>query len=70
VPLWDYAAALDPLVNFGLDTDGVHPSIPPMGTDGAADFHDYNLPYGYVMRNLTALQQLDLVWRVIAMQPL
>lgn len=66
VPLWDYYTVMQTLPNSGLDSDGTHPSIPPKGVEGAADFHTYNLPYGYVMRNLTALQMLDAVWRVIS----
>jgi hypothetical protein len=33
-----------------------------MGVRGSADFRTYNLGYGYVIRNLTALQMLDAVW--------
>ncbi|MDQ7024983.1 MAG: GDSL-type esterase/lipase family protein [Anaerolineae bacterium] len=65
VPLWDYGAAMRALPQNGLDVDGVHPSIPPMGLRGAADFRTYNLRYGYVIRNLTALQILDAVWTAV-----
>jgi len=52
-----------PLGSDGYDLDKVHPSVPPKGYAGAADFRAPNLHYGYVIRNLTALQMLDLVWR-------
>jgi LysM repeat protein len=61
VPLWDYAAALRGLPNDGLSLDGVHPSVPPNGRP--ADFTAENLKYGYTVRNLTALQVLDAIWR-------
>ncbi len=65
VPLWDYGAAMRDLPDGGLDIDGAHPSIPPAGYDGAADFRANNLYYGYVIRNLTALQMLDAVRRAV-----
>ncbi|MCA0458833.1 MAG: SH3 domain-containing protein [Chloroflexi bacterium] len=61
VPLWEYGAAMQPLPDHGLAPDGVHPSIPPNGYKGAADFRASNLYSGYVIRNLTALQILDAV---------
>ncbi len=66
VPLLDYGGAMLALGRAGFDLDGVHPSVPPMGFDGAADFRAANLRYGYVIRNLTALQMLDAVWRATA----
>jgi hypothetical protein len=65
IPLWDYHAVMTSLANNGLDADGVHPSVPAKGVDGAADFRKQNRFSGYVMRNLTALQMLNAVWRVI-----
>jgi hypothetical protein len=65
IPLWDYAGAMVSLPGYGLDEDGVHPSIPAMGFEGSADFHSWNLYAGYVIRNLTALQMLHVVWRAI-----
>ena len=61
IPLIEYGGALQNLVDGGLSPDGVHPSIPPRGYKGAADFRANNLYYGYVIRNLTALQMLDAV---------
>lgn len=65
VPLWDYGAAMRTLPNFGLADDGVHPTIAPRGVAGSADFRPGNLQYGFVMRNLTALQMLDAVRRAV-----
>jgi hypothetical protein len=65
VPLWDYYAALQGLPNGGLAWDNLHPSSPPEWYADAANFHPQNLSYGYVVRNLTALQMLDSVWRQV-----
>src|SRR6185369_3208900 len=61
VPLWEFGSAMQSLPDKGLSPDGTHPSIPPRGYKGAADFRPNNLYYGYVIRNLTALQMLDAV---------
>jgi hypothetical protein len=66
IPLVDYWGAMLTLGDDGLDLDGVHPSVPPKGYEGAADFRPQNLYYGYVIRNLTALQMLDAVWRSVS----
>jgi hypothetical protein len=58
LPYWDYHAALAGLPNNGLAFDGVHPSSPPRRFADAAVFTPQNLRYGYVQRNLTALQTL------------
>jgi hypothetical protein len=66
VPLWNFGGAIYALDSNGL-SDGIHPSAPPgNGPDdfaAAADFTVENLRYGYTVRNLTALQVLDAVWR-------
>ena len=60
IPLWNYWVALQGLPNEGLSSDGVHPSVAPsFGTDLAPEA----LQYGMNVRNLTALQALDAVWR-------
>ncbi|MBZ0301733.1 MAG: SH3 domain-containing protein [Anaerolineae bacterium] len=59
IPLWDYHAAMVVYPQTSLTLDGVHPSLPPRGHDDAANFADDNLPYGYVLRNLSALYVLD-----------
>lgn len=60
VPLWDYWASLQRYPRRGLSIDGVHPSwaVP-------ADFTPDYLYYGMTNRNLTALQALDAVWRLV-----
>jgi len=65
VPLWDYWGAMRGLSNYGLSEDGVHPSLAPGETRSAAVFTPENLYYGYTVRNLTALQVLDAVWRQV-----
>jgi hypothetical protein len=65
IPLWDYGAAMQNLPNGGLDNDNTHPSPPPHGFEGAADFRPENMAYGYVVRNLGALQVLDAIWREV-----
>jgi hypothetical protein len=61
VPVWNYWAALQSLPNHGMGPDGVHPSWAP----DASDFTPENLQYGSTMRNLTALQVLDALWRQV-----
>jgi hypothetical protein len=65
VPLWDYGDVMRQLPNAGLSADNVHPSWPPGDVQEAADFAASNLMYGYTMRNLTALQVLDILWRQV-----
>jgi SH3-like domain-containing protein len=62
IPLWHYAAAIEGLPNNGLGSDGVHPSIAPASS---ADFSTESLQYGMNVRNLTALQALDAIWREV-----
>jgi hypothetical protein len=62
VPLWDYWAALQAAPNQGISADGIHPSVPPSGK--TCDFSSDGLQYGYTIRNLTALQVLDSIWRL------
>lgn len=66
VPLWDYAAALQDVPGRGLSVDGVHPSVPPWDAqNGAAQFTDESLSYGFTVRNLTALQMLHAVRQAV-----
>jgi hypothetical protein len=67
IPVWDLNKELVKLSNGGVGPDNVHLSVPPAGSPGTADFTLDNLRYGTTMRNLTALQILDFVWRT-AMQ--
>lgn len=64
IPLWNYARAMQNLDASGLG-DGIHPSFPPGEIAAAADFTPENLRYGYTVRNLTALQVLDAIWRQV-----
>lgn len=64
LPLWDYAAAVNGLPNFGLTYDDVHPSAPDESAFDGVLTPEY-LQYGYNVRNLTALQMLDSIWRVV-----
>lgn len=66
LPLWDYAYVMASLPNSGLARDNVHPSSPPSyRPQEAAIFTPEYLQYGYNVRNLTALQLLDAVWRTV-----
>ncbi len=64
IPLWNYAAAMQILPNEGLSSDGVHPSVAPAPAS-STDFSPESLKYGMNVRNLTALQALDAIWREI-----
>lgn len=63
LPVMNLQNALLPLPNHGLDTDGIHLSVPPNNRSGF--FDSDGLQYGYTMRNLVTLQALDVVWRGI-----
>jgi hypothetical protein len=69
LPLLDYAAAMAALPDLGLAWDEIHPSSPPSyRPQEAAIFTPDYLQYGYNVRNLTALQMLDAVWRTVDRQ--
>ena len=64
VPLWNFWAAIQPLPNHGLQPDQEHL------TYGITDFDDQDaMQTGWTVRNLTALQTLDAVWRGVTSQP-
>jgi hypothetical protein len=63
IPLWDYWTAMQKAPNQGLSPDGVHPSVPP--DSATANFKPDHLAYGYNIRNLTALQVLNAIWRQV-----
>jgi hypothetical protein len=65
VPLWDLYTAVAGLPNQGHGGDGIHLSIPPNAPASTTDFSAANLQFGTTMRNLTALQMLDTVWRQV-----
>lgn len=58
IPLWNFWLAVQDLPNGGLTEDGFHLTF-------ARNFFNdpERLKAGWVMRNLTALQALDAVWR-------
>jgi hypothetical protein len=62
IALYDAMIAID---GFGLDEDGVHPTVPPGLVAGSVDFRADNLYYGHVIRNLTTLHMLDAVRRAM-----
>ncbi len=62
IPLLDYALVMSTLPNEGLAWDNLHPSSSPDGYETAGIFTPANLRYGYVVRNLTALEMLNRVW--------
>lgn len=66
IPLWDYGGLMDRLPNQGLAPDGLHPSFA-SETDYTAStrFTASNLQYGYTLRNLSALQVLNTLWRQV-----
>lgn len=68
IPLWDYYYAMAAYGDTSLTFDGVHPSMPARGHDDVAIFKPQNLPYGYVLRNLSALHVLDALWHQIVLE--
>jgi len=63
VPLLDLRAAVEGLPNRGCLPDGFHYNTPPDGR--SAVFDAEHLQYGYTVRNLTALQALDALRRLV-----
>jgi hypothetical protein len=64
IPLWNFWAAIQPLPHHGLQSDLEHL------TYGITDFDDeHALQSAWTVRNLTALQALDAVWRGVTTQP-
>jgi len=64
LPLWNYWAAVQPLPNHGLSSDGFHLTF-------ARNFFDdpVRMKSAWPWRNLTALQTLDVVRRGLTEQP-
>jgi len=58
IPLWNYWAAVQPLPDQGLQEDGAHITWGPNRFDDPLAMEK-----GWTIRNLTALQVLDAVWR-------
>ena len=64
VPLWNFWAAIQALPNQGLQPDLEHL------TYGITHFDDENaMQSAWTVRNLTALQALDAVWKAVTAQP-
>jgi hypothetical protein len=64
VPLWNFWSAIQSLPNHGLQSDLEHL------TYGITDFDDaHAMQSAWTIRNLTALQALDAVWRGVTTQP-
>jgi hypothetical protein len=64
VPVWNFWSAIQPLPNHGLQPDLEHL------TYGITNFDDHHaLQSAWTVRNLTALQALDAVWRGVTTQP-
>ncbi len=60
IPLWNYWLAVQTLPNHGLQEDGVHITF------ASNDFSNpLNLEAGWPIRNLTALQVLDQLYKVL-----
>lgn len=64
VPMLNYWLAVQPLPDYGLQEDGVHITWAPNRFDDAQV-----MEHGWPVRNLTALQILDAVWRKVTGQP-
>ncbi|HSB01729.1 MAG TPA: hypothetical protein VLE49_13850 [Anaerolineales bacterium] len=64
VPLWNFWSAIQPLPRHGLQPDLEHL------TYGIPDFDDERaMQSAWTIRNLTALQALDAVWRGVTTRP-
>ena len=65
LPLWNFWSAIQPLPNHGLQPDLEH-----LTYYGKVDFDDEDaMQSAWTVRNLTALQALDAVWRDVTTQP-
>jgi hypothetical protein len=65
IPLIDYWLSLQTLPSKGLMPDGIHPNAYDVGGGTAGDLNTTALQYGMNMRNLTALQMLAKVKRIV-----
>jgi hypothetical protein len=65
IPIWNFWAAIQPLPDHGLQPDLEH-----LTYYGKTDFDDADaMQFAWTVRNLTALQSLDAVWRGVISQP-
>jgi hypothetical protein len=69
IPLWNFWKAVQPIPNGGLSDDGFHLSHDSQRPDDPLFYQRLSNPkawdYGWTVRNLTALQVLDTVWRQV-----
>jgi hypothetical protein len=63
IPMWNFWAAANPLPHGGLNADGFHLTY---DINKFRDLADPKNDYGWPVRNLTALQALDAVWRFVS----
>jgi hypothetical protein len=70
IPLWNFWKAVQPLPSGGLTDDGFHLSHDSQRPDDPLFYQRLSEPkawdYGWTVRNVTALQALDAVWRQAA----
>jgi peptidoglycan/LPS O-acetylase OafA/YrhL len=66
LPLIDLHAALEPLPDRGISSDGIHPSVAP---DGGCVLTPAGLQYGYNVRNLLELEALGRTRAALAGSP-
>ena len=65
IPLWNFWSAIQPLPDHGLQSDLEH-----LTYYGKTDFDNADaMQSAWTVRNLTALQALDAVWRWVTTQP-
>jgi hypothetical protein len=67
LPYMNYYDEMMRLSDWGLTTDGLHPSTPPSGYESTARFDDNTLRYGYVVRNWLTLETLNRTARTALM---
>ena len=60
IPLWNFWRAAQPLPSHGLTDDNFHLTNAPNQFDNPKD-----MEFGWPVRNLTALQALDTVWKAV-----
>lgn len=65
VPLVDLRAALDPLVNHGISTDGVHPTFYPKRRGGGGILDEHGLACGVNARSFVTLRMLALLRKAL-----
>ena len=69
LPLIDLRAALDPLLNHGIASDGIHPTFYPRRLGGGAILDRHGLACGYNARTFVTLRALAQVRNVITDVP-